>query len=213
MADVTATPGRLSASGRTDAQTQALCPGCRQTQPPWRAAHVAFDYAFPWDGLIQQWKFAGRTALARPFAASILAALPSQRVRDEALEGTVSAGAPPRWLVPVPSTPGRLAERGYNPTELLAQALSAHIGIPVAHQALIRPRDAPHQSALTRAQRLGHLQEAFVLSPAWRARLQGARLVLVDDVVTTGATAAAATRELLRAGAISVDVWAVARTP
>ena len=79
--------------------------------------------------------------------------------------------------------------------------------------ALFRVRDTGHQLALHRGERARNLQGAFVVSPRHAAWVRGARIALVDDVLTTGATAHAATRTLRAAGARDVQVWVVARTP
>ncbi|MDE1927674.1 MAG: ComF family protein, partial [Burkholderiales bacterium] len=73
--------------------------------------------------------------------------------------------------------------------------------------------DRPHQAGLARAERLRNLRRAFVVDPAQRSAIRGRRVALVDDVMTTGATAREATEALLRGGAEAVDLWVVARTP
>jgi len=78
---------------------------------------------------------------------------------------------------------------------------------------LQRSRDTPHQIGMSRAQREHNLRDAFWIEPAQRARLEGQRVALIDDVLTTGATAHAAALALTRAGAARVDVWVAARTP
>jgi predicted amidophosphoribosyltransferase len=78
---------------------------------------------------------------------------------------------------------------------------------------LLRVKDTPHQLALAPAARAGNVRGAFAIEPRRRDELRGRRIALVDDVVTTGATAAEAARTLLQAGAAAVDVWALARTP
>ena len=78
---------------------------------------------------------------------------------------------------------------------------------------LQRSRDTAHQIGMTRQQREHNLRDAFWVDPTARVKLQGRAVALVDDVLTTGATAHAAALALTRAGAASVDVWVVARTP
>ncbi len=178
----------------------ARCGGCLgEHEPPWAAAVAAVDYGFPWDGLVAAFKFGGRVELAAPLASRLVRALTS---------------APPVDLVlPVPLAPARLAERGYNQAWELARRIAAARGLPARDDLLLRPVDTPHQTGLSRAERETNLARSFMVEPALRGALAGRTVALVDDVMTTGATLAAATRELQRAGAASVVVWVVARTP
>jgi ComF family protein len=189
-------------------QGVAGCGTCIGSEAAVERTVVAFDYAFPWDRAILDLKFHSRTDLAEPLAAAL-----AQALQDDAQQQ--ACPAPPErveCLVPIPLAPARLAERGFNQTALLARQLSQRLGIPVVPQALLRPVDTAHQADLPRAQRALNLRGAFMFDPQQRAALAGKRVALVDDVVTTGATATAAARELLRVGIRSVEVWAVART-
>lgn len=114
-------------------------------------------------------------------------------------------------IVPVPLHWRRLWARRFNQSATLAETIAAHSGVPVLHDALKRVKATAQQVGLTRAQRAENVQGAFRISPAGRAAIAGRRLVLVDDVLTTGATAEVCTRALLRAGAGSVDVLTFAR--
>jgi ComF family protein len=114
-------------------------------------------------------------------------------------------------LVPVPLHRGRLWRRRFNQAMALASVVSAESGVPCAPLVLHRVRRTLPQVGLTRAQRQENLQGALRVPDAGRPALQGRRVVLVDDVLTTGSTANAAARALLRGGARSVDVLAFAR--
>ena len=102
-------------------------------------------------------------------------------------------------LIPVPLQAHRLAERGYNQAALLARALASQRGLRCAPLGLRRTRDTEQQARLTRAERLANVSDAFEARTA-RA-LRGRRVMLVDDVVTTGATALACIHALRAAGA------------
>jgi ComF family protein len=113
------------------------------------------------------------------------------------------------WLVPVPLHPTKQREREFNQAERLARRLSAATGIPVNCRLLRRVVATQTQTLLTRKERLANVRKAFAAWP--KARLNGARIVLVDDVFTTGATTSACAGALTRAGAGAVWVWTVAR--
>lgn len=114
-------------------------------------------------------------------------------------------------IVPVPLHRWRLWWRRFNQAMALARVVSAESGIPCDPFLLARVKRTRRQVGLTKAQRQENLQGAFRVSAEAKARLQGKRVLLVDDVLTTGATANAASRALLRGGAASVDVLAFAR--
>ena len=114
-------------------------------------------------------------------------------------------------IVPVPLHWRRLWARRFNQSSTLAQAISAASGVPVLHEALRRVKATAQQVGLTRPQRAENIQGAFRVPPAGKGAIAGRRLVLVDDVLTTGATVDGCTRALLRAGAANVDVLTFAR--
>jgi ComF family protein len=115
----------------------------------------------------------------------------------------------PDALIPVPLHPGRFQERGFNQSEELARALARRIDRPVLKKALRRARPTEPQTTLNTAARQRNVRGAFDAAQTPLPR----RVVLVDDVITTGATTAEASRALIRAGVEHVEVWAVARTP
>ncbi|HZF79333.1 MAG TPA: ComF family protein [Rubrivivax sp.] len=146
-------------------------------------------------------KFRGHVELASTLAV---------RVAD----AVSSAGSPlPDLVVPVPLSATRLAERGYNQAWELARRLAQRLRLPADATLLQRPIDTAHQAALGRRERRDNLRTAFMADPLRRGALLGRRVALVDDVMTTGATAREAAAVLLRAGAATVDVWVLARTP
>ena len=112
-------------------------------------------------------------------------------------------------LVPVPLHPTRLREREFNQAERLAAALSKATGIPLRTGWIERARFTGTQTTLTRSQRGENMRGAF--KPRDRPNLKGLRLVVIDDVLTTGATTSACAAVLRRAGAEEVIVWTVAR--
>ncbi len=125
-----------------------------------------------------------------------------------AMAGIVPAG-PHDLVIPVPLHVSRLRERGYNQAALLARALARTAGLALLPNGLVRRRPTPAQAELDAGARRTNVHAAFVAS----ARVAGAAVVLVDDVLTTGATADACARALRDAGARRVSVVTVGRTP
>jgi ComF family protein len=113
------------------------------------------------------------------------------------------------WIVPVPLHPTKLREREFNQAERLARCLSLATQVPVNTRLLRRTRATQTQTLLSREERQANVRKAFASRPG--TSLKGERIVLVDDVFTTGATTGACARVLRLAGAGEVCVWTVAR--
>ncbi|QWF19930.1 ComF family protein [Lysobacter capsici] len=132
------------------------------------------------------------------------------RAHPQAAAASHHAGAAPPVLVPIPLHRSRLRERGYDQALELARPLARQLGLPLQAQALTRVRDTSAQSQLDASQRRRNLRDAF----AWNGDVaMPAHIVLIDDVMTTGATLHSAARVLRRAGALRVDAWVCARVP
>jgi ComF family protein len=114
-------------------------------------------------------------------------------------------------LVPVPLHWRRLWGRRFNQSASLAEAIARESGIAVAHTMLRRVKATPQQVGLSRTERAANVQGAFRVAPSDKAHVAGRRLIVVDDVLTSGATSDACARALLRAGAAQVDVLVFAR--
>ena len=177
------------------------CGECLREPPAFDRTVCAVDYSFPWDHLIREFKFHGQVELAGPLAQRLVDAVRAQ--------GTASA----TWVLPVPLSPQRLCERGYDQAWELARRVAAALQLPARADALVRTLDTVHQTELGRAARQRNLRAAFFVPSAQRAALRQAHVALVDDVMTTGATVREAAAALRRAGAAAVQVWVLARTP
>ncbi len=180
----------------------AVCGHCLIDPPAWDGAIAAVDYAYPWDTLIPSFKF--RDALD-------LTATLTHRMVDAISADT--AHARPDLLLPVPLSPQRLQQRGYNQAWQITRRLGAHLGVAVDANLLLRVRDTPHQLSQPLARRAANVRGAFAVEPLRRGEVAGRAFAVIDDVMTTGATAAEVARVLKQAGARRVDVWVLARTP
>jgi len=121
--------------------------------------------------------------------------------------------ASPDLVLPVPLGASRLRERSFNQAWELARRVARRRRLKACPDVLLRWRDTAHQTHLNVAERERNLRQAFVVEPRRARLLRGKNLALVDDVFTTGATAAACSVALLGAGARSVQLWVIARTP
>ena len=175
--------------------TDLPCGRCQRAPPPFERLLAPFAYRFPLDLAITRLKYARELAFAAPIG----------RLMSEAI---VAAGPAIDIVVPVPLHWRRLLLRGFNQAERLATGVARSLGCPLAARALDRPVPTRTQTALDRSARQRNVATAFRAS---RAQVRSRRVLLVDDVVTSGATAEAASRALLRAGAASVVVLAAAR--
>lgn len=180
------------------------CEGCRRDPPPFARARAVAAYRDGMREAIHALKYGGRTALVAPLGALLAqAGLPLLTG-----PGTPS-GASIDSVVPVPLHPARLAERGFNQAELLAAECARAWGRPLLTRALTRTRATAPQTDLDAEGRRRNVAGAFAV--ARPAEVAGRHLVLVDDVLTTGATVSAAARALRRSGAASVTVLVLAR--
>lgn len=172
-----------------------LCSECLQNKRPWKFAVSVWDFGGTARQLIHRFKYRGDVALSRP-----LAALAADAWNER------YPGPPPDLVTAIPLHWTRRIRRGYNQAELLAREFGIRQKLP--WQGLLRRCHATgSQARLTRAQRQKNLKNAFVC----RESIQGAEVLLIDDVLTTGATLSAATRALLQAGAENVYILTLAR--
>jgi ComF family protein len=181
-----------------DITTKFECTNCREMELAFRSARAAAAASGPVLEAIHRYKYQ-RALWFEPFLAGLLVSEAGPELRRE----------PWDWIVPVPLHPAKEREREFNQAERLAVRLGAAIGIPVKTKLLRRIAATPTQTLLTRDRRAANMRNAFALRPGQKPA--GRRIVLVDDVFTTGATTSACARALRKAGAGDICVWTVAR--
>ena len=172
----------------------ARCEVCHETAPPFDYARAAASYGGTVRDAVHALKFGGRRSLARPLGDLIV----------EHCAGVLDA---PDGFVPVPLARARERERGFNQAGLLAERVGERLGVRVRPRWLVRLRATAAQSDLAAAERRANVADAFAAAPA----VAGRDVVVIDDVMTTGATVGECARALRAAGARRVGVLAVAR--
>ncbi len=181
--------------GRPQPGPVGLCLACWRRYPPFDRARAVGPYAGRLREALLRFKAGGETWLAEP-----LGELLARRLLGDFF--------PPDLVVPVPAHPRKRRERGFNQAELLAAALCRRLDLTLAARALGRREGLRPQAGLTGPEREENAAGAFHVTGRWA--LRGKRILLVDDIYTTGATASACTEALLSAGAAGVDVLVVA---
>lgn len=172
------------------------CHDCRTREPHYKHVWAAYAYCSPLQDAIALLKYRGKVALADPLGALLAQAVPDNLDVD--------------LLMPIPLHPNRLRQREFNQSLLLADRIKPVLRRSVSYRNLVRIVDTDPQIMLPRAARLQNLRKAFALRAPHE--VAGKRILLIDDVFTTGATANECARTLLEAGATEVAVLALARS-
>jgi len=189
-------PPRCAACGERTRIQRVFCPACAASVVLAHGPDGPFVYGGAIAQAIVRFKYGPEAALARPLG-------------ELMRRGRVVVGAfVPDLVVPVPLHGTRLVERGFNQAALLAAPLARDLGAPLAARALVRTRDTPQQSALDRRRRLVNVRRAFAVRDA--SAVAGKRILVVDDVRTTGATLSACEEALREAGARQVRALVLA---
>jgi ComF family protein len=175
-----------------------ICGWCREALPEFGVCRSAGYYDGKLKKCIHLYKYGDHPELSRPLG----------RVVVESLDGEI-AWENYQGIVPVPLHRRRLRERGFNQSLLLAGEVERRRAVPVLSGVLEKGRDTPSQSTLKRTERLKNLRGAFILVK--RGVIEGKKLLLLDDVYTTGATVTECAGVLLKGGAAGVDVVTLAR--
>lgn len=177
------------------------CGACLREPPPLDACLVAVNYVYPWANLIGRYKFGDSPSWAKLFSGLLQNAPDVQQALDES-----------DWIIPVPLSKQRLQSRGFNQAWELARRLQSSKAQANA-KLLLRIKDTPPQSSLKRIDRLKNVKGAFAVDPLRAALLHGSRVVLVDDVMTSGASLFSAAQALRDVGVAHITGIVLARTP
>jgi ComF family protein len=179
---------------------EKLCPACRAHEPPWGRARAALRYDANSRRVVLAFKHGDRTEYAAALA-PLMARAGAALLREAEV------------IVPVPLHRRRLIARRYNQAALLARALGLLSGVAVVPDALRRTKATVPLGELGAAARAEVVTDVFAIRPGRIAAVAGRRVLLIDDVLTSGATSGACARVLLAAGAAGVDVLVAARVP
>jgi ComF family protein len=174
------------------------CSACRTHPPPFDHARAVGHYEGPLRQAIHLFKYRGKLPLRRP-----LLQLALTHFAEHYPMAAYDA------IIPVPLHPRRLMQREFNQAALLAAGLSRHLQAPICERVLVRARQTKPQVELSGDERRRNVKDTFVVID--HGRMEGKVVLLVDDVLTTGATVGEAARVLKAAGARQVDVFALAR--
>lgn len=185
-----------------------ICGACQARRPHYHRVVIPFHYRAPISTQIQALKYHRRLNYTNPLSA-MLARRATKLPHAHPDLPPLPPPPPPEILIPIPLHPHRLRERGFNQSHEIAKSISKHLAIPVDPAALIRIKNTPSQTTLTRKARTRNVQGAF-RAPA---PLPYTHIVLIDDVVTTGSTINAAALALKKASppTTTISVWATAR--
>lgn len=176
-------------------QSGAVCGTCLTHPPAYQTSIAAYTYLFPLDQLVQALKYHHQFAVIDTLTAPLLARI---RASDTPL---------PDAIIAMPLHANRLKERGFNQSQQLAATIAQQLNLPLLDHACQRSRDTPPQAALPIKQRQKNIRDAFVCDDS----VKGKRIAIVDDVMTSGSTLDSVARTLLKAGALEVQCWVVAR--
>lgn len=188
-------------------QSRHLCGECISQPPGFFCSVASYRYEFPVKQLIHRIKYQKQRYWLKPLASQLLSDI--QRSPFYATDPL------PEVLIPVPMHPRKQKTRTFNQALLIANYLSPRLNIPVKTGILLKTKLTDNQVSLKKSERIRNLKNAFGLSRRTHKRnmILGKHIALIDDVMTTKATALLATKVLLEAGASRVDIWCLARTP
>jgi len=175
-----------------------VCGACTESPPPFERGHYGFYFEGPLREALLAFKFKGRKDVGRLLIRLLEGELKAMREGFDV-------------IVPIPVTEGRLKERGFNQSYVMAEEIGAITGKLLTSSSLHKQKETKDQYTLSRDERRKNVRGAFAIGEA--EAIRGKRVLLVDDLMTTGNTVREASRKLLSAKAKAVLIFALARTP
>ena len=196
------TPYIDSSSLQTKPQkVTSICGECLKERPPFTQIISPFCYQFPIDAIIHELKYRQRQYWVKSLCPALISQVNDRYVGDSF----------PDVLIPIPLHPDKEKLRGYNQAELISQCLSRSLDIQICSNILRKIRSTRSQTGLNKNDRIRNLKNSFIIKD--KKLISKKHIALIDDVVTTKATAELCSKLLLASGASRVDIWCIARTP
>lgn len=171
-----------------------VCGHCLSSPPAFDATQALFRYAYPLDAMLQRYKYGHQLTMAETFGELMVQSLPTS--------------ARPDVIIPMPLHPQRLQQRGFNQAVEIGRVVAKRLQLPLDIQSCARIKLGAPQVSLPLKERVKNMRNAF----ACNKKLDGLRVALLDDVMTTGASLNALARTVKAAGAAHVECWTIART-
>lgn len=186
------------------ATSQAFCGDCLKQPHYFSRIHAVGDYQAPFPSLIKKFKYS-KNLLEGELLADLL-------LRSVKFNFSAKEMKKIDYLIAVPLHPDKLHKRGFNQAALITQFLSKRLGIPILENAVIRNKSTIPQEGLSLKERKENLKDAFIIKESQIQKLKGRYIAIIDDVVTTGATANSLCKVLLDNNAREIDIWCICRT-
>lgn len=170
------------------------CGHCLNSPPDFDTTQALFRYEYPFDAMLQRFKYNQRLTMADTFGVL--------------LANAIQSTTRPDIIIPMPLHPQRLQERGFNQSVEIGRVLAKHLNVKLDLQSCVRIKLAPPQASLPLKERVKNMRGAFRCN----TKLDGLRVALVDDVMTTGASLNALASTVKKAGAAHIECWVLGRT-
>jgi ComF family protein len=192
---------------------QKRCGACLTLGSVLDSCHAAVDYAYPWDAMLQRFKYsdAGDLSAQPALAQRLSLVMRYTAAKNTNLAKALQEAQRSDWIIPVALHPERQKERGFNQANAFARALFPD-HTRIRNDLLLRIKNTAVQATLPRDTRIHNLRGAFIAAPLTASLLKATRVTLVDDVTTTTATLSAAAQAFRQAGAYEVHAIVFART-
>lgn len=179
-----------------------LCGHCLKSAPDFDATHALFTYVYPLDALLQRYKYGSMLNFSHSFADLMSEDLLLSNTKAKDID----------LIIPMPMHPQRLQERGFNQALEIAKLVSNKLEVPLDYKSCLRNKLTPPQASLPLKERVKSIHGVFSIKKSHAHNLQGLKIALIDDVMTSGASLNELAKTIKKAGASHVECWVIART-